>query len=103
MSWFLCPYLGHSVELTEERREHIAERHPDILPEYESQLAEVIAAPDSIYKSQYDDKALIFSKWFDNIKTGRYLVAVVAIQRFKIKIGLGLLRCTLREKFVKVK
>jgi hypothetical protein len=77
MSWFLCPYLGHSVELTEERREHIAERHPDILPEYESQLAEAIAAPDSIYKSQYDDKALIFSKWFDNIKTGRYLVAVV--------------------------
>ena len=34
MSRFPCPYLKGNVELTEERERHIAERHPDLLPEY---------------------------------------------------------------------
>jgi hypothetical protein len=77
MALFLCPYLGQSVELTDERRIHIAERHPGILPIYEPQLIETMAIPDTIHKSKYDEAALIFSKWFDNISSGRYLIAIV--------------------------
>lgn len=77
MTLFLCPYLKQTIELTEERRRHIAERHPDTLPEYESQLTDTLATPDSIHGSKYDEQAMIFSKWFDTIKSGRYLMAVV--------------------------
>ena len=37
-SRFPCPYLNGEVELTEEREHHIAERHPDLLPEYREQI-----------------------------------------------------------------
>ena len=34
MSLFPCPYLKGEVELTDERERHIAERHPELLPEH---------------------------------------------------------------------
>ena len=34
MATFTCPYLGNEVQLTEEREKHIAEHHPDLLPEH---------------------------------------------------------------------
>ena len=41
MASFPCPYLGGDVELTDERERHIAERHPDLLPEHRARkLAE---------------------------------------------------------------
>jgi hypothetical protein len=40
--------LKGEVELTEERERHIAERHPDLLPEYRSQMAETVAAPGEV-------------------------------------------------------
>jgi hypothetical protein len=35
MAHFPCPYLGSNVELTDEREHHIANHHPDPLPEQE--------------------------------------------------------------------
>lgn len=46
MLWLPCPYLRAEVELTEEREHHIAERHPDLLPEHRERVAEVLAEPD---------------------------------------------------------
>lgn len=46
MSRFPCPYLAAEIELTEERERHIAERHPDLLPEYREQIADTLADPD---------------------------------------------------------
>lgn len=46
MSLFSCPHLEGQVELTEERERHIAERHPDLLPEYRKHVVETVAAPD---------------------------------------------------------
>jgi hypothetical protein len=74
---FSCPYLGASVELTDEREQHITETHPGTLPEYLEQLSETLAAPDQIRQSERDGSALLFSKWFDTIRTGRHLVVVV--------------------------
>ncbi|MEG5059453.1 hypothetical protein QUB60_16020 [Microcoleus sp. A2-C5] len=36
---FFCPYLDSEVELTEEREQHIAETHPDLLPTYQERIA----------------------------------------------------------------
>ena len=74
--FFPCPYLGQSVELTSEREQHIIQTHPGTLPDYYSQLAQTLNEPDEIFPSKLDPHALLFSKWFDTIRTGRYLVIV---------------------------
>ncbi|MDY6939085.1 MAG: hypothetical protein SWY16_15630 [Cyanobacteriota bacterium] len=44
--YFSCPYLNSTVELTEEREQHITETHPGILPTYQNQIAMTLADPD---------------------------------------------------------
>lgn len=34
MTRYPCPFLRCQVELTQDRERHIAERHPDLLPEH---------------------------------------------------------------------
>ena len=51
MTQYPCPYLKGEVELTDERERHIAERHPDLLPEHQSWIAETLAQPDHIRRS----------------------------------------------------
>ena len=46
MKLFPCDYLDSNVEMTEERARHIAERHPELLPEHEELIAETLAEPD---------------------------------------------------------
>jgi hypothetical protein len=74
---FPCTYLNREVELTQEREGHIVEAHPGTLPDYLEQLAQTLLAPDQIRTSPRDKRALLFSKWFTTIRTGRYLVVVV--------------------------
>jgi len=45
---FPCPYLGADVELSEARERHIAERHPDLLPEHRDRIATTLADPDTV-------------------------------------------------------
>jgi hypothetical protein len=75
--FFFCPYLQSNVELTKERKQHIIETHPGTLPDYLEQLRETLADPDQIRQSERDETALLFSKWFDTIRAGRYLIVVV--------------------------
>jgi len=74
---FKCPYLSSEVKLTEERKQHIAENHPDLLPEYEDRIPLVLSDPDQIRFSERFKKARLFSKWFDNVRGGKYIVVVV--------------------------
>ncbi|HIK45192.1 MAG TPA: hypothetical protein IGR64_09935 [Leptolyngbyaceae cyanobacterium M65_K2018_010] len=71
---FPCPYLNATVELSTEREQHIATNHPGTLPDYLEQLQETLANPDQIRSSERDESALLFSKWFASIRTGRHLV-----------------------------
>jgi hypothetical protein len=80
LRFFFCPYLGIEVELTDEREQHIIETHPGTLPDYFEQLAETLVNPDQIRTSDRDESALLFSKYFATIRTGRYLVAVTVSQ-----------------------
>jgi hypothetical protein len=77
---FPCPYLNTAIELTDERFQHIIETHPGTLPTYLAELAETLADPDLIRASDRDSSALLFSKWFETIRSGRYLVVVVVNQ-----------------------
>jgi hypothetical protein len=77
MALFPCPYLQGEVELTEERQRHIAERHPDLLPEHRERIAETLADPDQIRRSARFGNARMFSRWFDAIRGGKHVVVVV--------------------------
>ncbi|MBW4488834.1 MAG: hypothetical protein KME12_13695 [Trichocoleus desertorum ATA4-8-CV12] len=74
--FFYCPYLENDIELTDKRGQHIIQVHPGTLPEYLEQLSLAIADPDQIRQSERDENALLFSKWFDTIQTGRHFVVV---------------------------
>ena len=51
MKTFPCPYLKGEVELTDERETHIAETHPDLLPEYLPQIRQTLEDPDEVRRS----------------------------------------------------
>jgi hypothetical protein len=77
MAFFPCPYLQGEVELTEEREQHIAERHPDLLPEHRERIAETLADPDQVRRSARFGNARVFSRWFAAIRGGKHAVVVV--------------------------
>lgn len=67
-----CPYLGSQVELTEERERHIAESHPDLLPEHRAKIWDALQAPDSVRKSHRFASARLFTKYFKDLRGGIY-------------------------------
>jgi len=77
MSWFPCPYFDGEVELTEERERHIAEHHPDLLPEHRQRIIDTIADPEQVRRSKRFAGARLFSRWFDDLRGGKYMVVVV--------------------------
>lgn len=82
---FYCPYLGVEVELSDQREQHIVERHPGTLPDYVAQLAETLELPDLVRRSSRDDSSLLFSRWFDSIRTGRHLVVITVSEQEPVK------------------
>lgn len=77
MSPFLCPYLHGEVELTNERERHIAEGHPDFLPEHRDKISIVIGDPDQIRRSARFPNARLFTRWFEAIRGGKFVIVVV--------------------------
>jgi hypothetical protein len=80
MVTFACPYLGSEVQLTEEREKHIAENHPDLLPEHRDKVAGTLADPDEIRRSARFAGARVFSKWYDALRGGKFVVVVVVTE-----------------------
>ena len=74
---FPCPYLKGEVELSEERERHIAERHPDLLPEHRQRIGEVLANPDEVRRSGRFGRARLFSQWYTDVRKGKHVVVVV--------------------------
>ena len=52
MQTFPCPYLKSEVELTDERETHIAETHPDLLPEDLPRVKQTLADPNQVRRTQ---------------------------------------------------
>lgn len=62
MTSYPCPYLNGEVDLTEERERHIAERHPDLLPEHRDRISEALAQPDQVRSSTRFGSVRLFSR-----------------------------------------
>ena len=77
MSRYPCPYLKGEVELTEQREQHIAERHPDLLPEHRPRIAETLLQPDQVRRSTRFGSARLFSRWYSDARLGKHVVVVV--------------------------
>jgi hypothetical protein len=77
MSRHPCPYLKGEVELTDEREHHIAERHPDLLPEHRDRIADTLAEPDQVRSSAQFGSAKLFSRWYYDVRRGKHVVVVV--------------------------
>ena len=76
MRQFPCPYLVGEVELTEVRERHISARHPDLLLEHWQRLAETLTAPDLVRTSDRFGSARLFSRWYTDLRRGKYVVVV---------------------------
>ena len=77
MTQYLCAYLNGVVDLTKEREAHIAERHPDLLPEYHDRIGEVLSDPDQVRQSDRFANARLFARWIDDVHRGKFVVVVV--------------------------
>jgi len=77
LSCFPCPYLNGEVELTKERELHIAQRHPDLLPDHRDRIASTLADPDQVRRSVRFGSAKLFSRWYPDLRGGKHVVVVV--------------------------
>jgi hypothetical protein len=77
MALFSCPQLGTEVELSEERERHIRDHHPDLLPQHRRHIIETVGDPDQVRRSARAVNAKLFTRWFANLRGGRYVVVVV--------------------------
>jgi hypothetical protein len=74
MITFPCSYLRGEVELPEERERHIAEHHPDLLPDHKDRIGHTLADPDQVRRSRRFGNARLFAKWYDDLLEGKHLV-----------------------------
>ena len=77
MTRFPCPYLGAGVELSDERERHIAEIHPELLPDHMDRIRDTLADQDQVRRSKRFGSARLFGKWYDDLLRGKHLVVVV--------------------------
>ncbi|MBI2039562.1 hypothetical protein HYT18_00640 [Candidatus Microgenomates bacterium] len=64
------------VELTNERKSHIILKHPE-LKTHIKKISQVLSSPDTIRRSKLDEESLLFYKYFDTIKKGKYISVTV--------------------------
>jgi hypothetical protein len=72
-----CPYLGSTVELTDERAQHIASNHPELLPGHFDRIEAALAAPTQVRRSARFVNARLFARWYDDSRMGKHVVVVV--------------------------
>jgi len=85
MRIFPCPYLKGEVELTDEREAHIAQTHPDLLPEYLPQLEQTLLDPDEVRRSERMSGARMFYRWFEDVRQGKYVAVVVVSEAASVQ------------------
>lgn len=79
MERFWCPFLEGDVELTNERHNHIVERHPDMIGRLSLHIEETLYAPDVIQQSVVRSDAREFARWYSADRGGKYVIVVVVI------------------------
>ena len=74
---FQRPFLEASVELTDERERHIALKHASVLADDARLLEATLQEPDTVLRSENDEEARLFLRWYDEVDRGKYAVVVV--------------------------
>ena len=72
--------IGKKIELTDERRQHILTRHPDVAIHF-PKVSKTLLEPDEIRADKEDKNVLLFYKYFSKIGSGKYLVVVVKFNK----------------------
>lgn len=75
--YFFCTYLASEVELTDEREQHILQRHPDLPSSYLDLISDALASPDEVRCDVRYEDTLLFSRWCPTLRKGRHIVVVV--------------------------
>jgi len=57
---------------------HIADHHPDLLPEHLDRIMETVADPDDVRRSARAANARLLTRWFGDLRGGKHVVVVVA-------------------------
>jgi hypothetical protein len=77
MAWLPCPHLKGEVEWTQEREEHVAAQHPDLLPEHRDKIGRTLLEPDQVRSSTRFGGARLFSRWYADVRGGKHVVVVI--------------------------
>lgn len=88
------------VALTAERERHIAERHPDPLPDHRERVAETVTDPDQVRRSARFGNARLLSRWYTDLKRGKHVVVESSASRMR-GVATGSSRPILRESWPK--
>jgi hypothetical protein len=72
-----CAYLQSEVELTDERQQHILDKHPDLLPEYVARIAATVSDPDEVRRDGRFSGTYLFARWFAEVNKGKFVVVAV--------------------------
>ena len=76
--YFLCPYFGTRVELTDERGEHIRRYHPEVLTAGRNLIRQTLNDPDLVRRDLRDPSTTrLFSRWYDRVRGGRHVIVSV--------------------------
>jgi hypothetical protein len=72
-------YLNRNVRLTEERKNHIIEFHPELRNQMDL-ISEVLLDPEKVVESKSDDSIELFYRYYTNTMVGEeYLCVVVKV------------------------
>ncbi len=78
-----CTFLNEYIEFSQDRIDHILERHPEMDKILKEKIVFVISDPDIILKSSKTDSGMLFSKWFSDVLFGKYVVVVILSEEKK--------------------
>ncbi len=75
----IVDYLNRKVRLTEERKIHIMEYHPELKDQMDL-ITEVLADPEKVVESRSDESIELFYRYYTNAAVGeKYLCIVVKV------------------------
>ena len=78
MDFFQCPYLGDRVELSDQREQHIRNRHSDLLSSHRELIPLTLLDPDRVQISPSDEAVRLFTRWHDSLSN--YVIVAVVIE-----------------------
>lgn len=78
--------ITDEVVLTEKQKEHIRERHPEILKKYEKYFTDIIEKPDYILKDKVrNNTALIIKKIQEKNRKGKVIGSINIVLRLAVE------------------